>query len=717
MQSRSIEGFSWPRLRAGIWWLFALFLLGAYFKQTWGLFTLGPIEWVQENQSLAVFLRPTWQALNGQFHWSLPAFGEAARRMIAALWGASLIFASAQILGAALFKIFRIHVENSVDRFLFRTALGFGAWSYLSLGLASLSLYRPTAFAWLVATILAGGVVFFRKQVREYWRAWREFDLKNSLLAGTRRERIWIAISILFVAIAWIGALAPEIEYDALWYHLWLPKLWLAHGAPVDVVSEYISLYPLQWELIYGAAFSLGGTVAAKLIHFICLPLTAMIVFRLTQRFLPKASPWLAVAILVSVPTVLWEATTAYVDLSLAFFVGLTLYALLIYLNERRTQFLLLAGLNLGLALAIKHLALLVWLLVTLGLFLHLWWQDRKVVGALKAAILLGGTSLLLPLPWYIRSGLASGNPFFPNLYSLFGAFPPERWNEISAQGLASFEAHFGLARTPLNLALLPWNVTVHAAAFGGALGPVFLLLLAAYFLRRPTGTAAKLLALVAGYIALWASPISSFQLRFLVPITPLLAVLAADSFGRLTEFVQEARLERRLLFGLMAGLLLLNLPPFISLHEADRQGWDGWLTHVITEIPMGVVTGHESETSYLTRKVPAYAAWQYINDHLPQNACILTFSGGDHYYSERKRIWSDSTIARDAVWGAQQGEQQKALDALRRLGVTHMLVDKRLQASLQPDSVAILQPSVLARWFVPQYEDAGFVLYRLLDH
>jgi hypothetical protein len=716
MQSRSIEGFSWPRLRAGIWWFFALFLLGAYFKQIWGIFALGPIEWVRENQSLAVFLRPAWQALNGQFQWSLPAFGEAAMRTMAALWGASLIFASAQILGAALFKLFRLDIENSVDRFLFRTALGFGAWSYLSLGLAVLSLYRPMVLTWLVAAILAGGAIFFRSQVRGTWNARRDFDLGSRLWAGIRRERTWIAVSLLSISIAWIGALAPEIEYDALWYHLWLPKLWLAHGAPVDVVQEYISLYPLQWELIYGVAFSLGGTVAAKLIHFICLPLTAMVVFRLTQRFLPKASPWLAVAIFVSVPTVLWEATTAYVDLALAFFVGLTLYALLIYLNEHRTQFLVLAGLNLGLALAIKHLALLVWFLVTLGLFLHLWWQDRKVIEAFKAAFLLGITSLLLPLPWYVRSGLASGNPFFPNLYSLFGAFPPERWNEISAQGLASFEAHFGMARTPLNLALLPWNVTVHAASFGGALGPVFLLLLAAYFLRRPTGTASRLLVLVAGYVALWASPISSFQMRFLVPITPLLAILAADSFGRLSEFIQEARLEKRLLFGLMAGLLLLNLPPFISLHEPDRQGWDGWLTHVIAEIPMGVVTGHETENSYLTRKVPAYAAWQYINDHLPPDACILTFSGGDHYYSERKRIWSDSTIARGAVWGAQQGEEQQALDALRRLGVSYMLVDKRLQASLQPQSVAILQPSVLDRWFDPQYEDARFVLYRLLD-
>ena len=44
-----------------------------------------------------------------------------------------------------------------------------------------------------------------------------------------------------------IGALAPEVEYDSLWYHLWLPKLWLEAGRPVDMVEEYISLWPMTW--------------------------------------------------------------------------------------------------------------------------------------------------------------------------------------------------------------------------------------------------------------------------------------------------------------------------------------------------------------------------------------------------------------------------------------------------------------------------------------
>ena len=81
--------------------------------------------------------------------------------------------------------------------------------------------------------------------------------------------------------------MAPEKEWDALWYHLWLPKLWLEAGGPVDVVTEYVSLYPLTWELLYGAAMSLGGPVSAKLLHFICLPLTGLLVYQIIQRFFP----------------------------------------------------------------------------------------------------------------------------------------------------------------------------------------------------------------------------------------------------------------------------------------------------------------------------------------------------------------------------------------------------------------------------------------------
>ncbi|NIV30519.1 MAG: GlyGly-CTERM sorting domain-containing protein, partial [Anaerolineae bacterium] len=203
--------------------------------------------------------------------------------------------------------------------------------------------------------------------------------------------------------------------------------------------------------------------------------------------------------------------------------------------------------------------------------------------------------------------------------------------------------------RTVPNLLTLPWDMTLHAARYGGNLGPMFLLLLPGLAVRRRRAQAtAWLMAFVLLYVVFWASPVSSFQMRFVVPITPLLAVLAAVACTRPMDAWpgKRATWVRRAACGGVAILLLLNLPPFTSLHERDRVGWDGWLTHVIRQVPVAVVIGSTSYEDYLVHSVPSYAVWQHINTYLPEDARLLTFSGGDHLYSERDRVPSDSTIA-----------------------------------------------------------------------
>jgi hypothetical protein len=472
----------------------------------------------------------------------------------------------------------------------------------------------------------------------------------------------------------------------------------------------------MTWELIFGVALALCGPIAAKLLHFACLPLAALLAYQLASRFFPRASPWLAVAFFLTIPTVLWEAATAYNDLALTIHAGLTLYALLRYVEGRRWQWLAHAALNLGLALATKHLAFFVLALATSGLALRLWLAERHLGRALVPPLLLGLLGLAMALPWYIRSWIATGNPVFPELFGIFGA-PPDRWNAITQEALSRYINHFGRPRTALNLLTLPWDMTVHAARYGGTLGPMFLLLLPALaLLRRRSRATVWLAAFALLYLALWVSPISSFQMRFLMPLAPLFAVLAAEACDRISLVLRTGviKFARPALHACVAMLLLLNLPPFTSLHEADRVVWEGWLTHVTHRIPLAVVIGRESEENYLLREVPSYAAWRYINARLPADARVLTFSGGDHLYSHRERVWSDATMARSASWEAERGQERQALQALLALGISHVLLDKRQLETLRPDALAIAQPSMIAQSYNLEFEDARYVLYGL---
>lgn len=729
--------------------------LVAYYKQIWILIAAGPVAWsngVREFGPPALFVAASllvvmlllsksagyWLSRLQQAGYKgalfliavlvvlvllalalsarLPSLHESAWRNVDAVFGAGIIFLAAQVLGAGICSLLRWQGDNWREELVYRTSIGLVAISYLSLGLAVVGLYQPQVIQGGLGLILLAGVAWLCLHPSAL--ASISNAVVNLLGSGERpKARIWKSVAVFTVLIALVGALAPEIEYDALWYHLWIPKLWLAAGHPVDLFTEYISLYPMTVELIYGGAMTWGGPAAAKLLHWLCLPLTALIVYEMTRRYHPRASPWLAVCFFVTIPTVLWEATTAYIDLALTLYVTLALYALLRYLEAQSRPWFMLAAINLGMAMAIKHLGLFVLLIFAAGLALTLWLQGNDIRRALVPPLILGLMAFLFPLPWYIRSWLASGNPVFPDLYGLFGAFPPERWSAISRAGLEAFQARFGYPRTPLNLLLLPWNMTVHAASFGGTLGPLFLLLLPALALiRRRSCVLLWLICFPVLYIALWALPIGGFQMRFLAPITPVLALLGAVAFSGLEMQFQD-RLPRFAAKSLTLGLvvlLVLNLPWFMPLNETDRVEWDNWLTNVLHDVPFSVVLGREGAEEYLASSVPSYSAWQYINIHLPTDARVLTFSGGDQFYSARDRLSSDATIANSAVWGSRVGREAKAFTTLKQLEITHILFDKRQLAQLDPGVLAIASSSAIGRWYKQEYQDERFVLYEI---
>jgi len=640
----------------------------------------------------------------------VPFWRDALVRSMHATIGAGGVVLSAWVVGVFVTDFLRLPSNGRIEGALFRIAFGLAALAYGFLALAYLHLYEPS----IVRAILLGGAIAAAVVISMR----RGTTIRPAIPPLTWVERLYIVCIIGACAFAVVGAFAPESEYDALWYHLWLPSKWLEARGPVDIVEEYVSLYPLTWELLYGAAMAAGGPIAGKLMHFICLPLVGVASWLLATRLFPRASAVLAAALAMTTPIVLWEATTAYIDLALTLYVSLAIYSLVRHDDTRDRRWLIAAAVMMGVALAIKHLALVALAVAGGMLFVRESFVRRSIGRGLITAAGFALIALAIPAPWYVRAFAASGNPVFPDLYALFGATPVDRWSAGSERGLDQFRAHFGTARSALNMIRLPWDLTVHSASFGGTLGPAFLILAPVALLRRRIPPAAAVSALFCiAYIAMWASPVSSLQMRFLIPLVPVLAALAAEGAGRLRDAAETtvAGSGRLAAAGLIV-LLVFDMPPFIGWHEPDRVGWNGWLTHVIRGIPAGVVIGAESDESYLARVVPSYRAWRFIDANVPPASRILTFSGGDQLYGTRMRLWSDASAARAITWDTPPGEESTALAAARRFGITDVLMDKRLIESGSADTLAIASDRMRACCLSKEYEDDRFVLYRLND-
>ena len=213
-------------------------------------------------------------------------------------------------------------------------------------------------------------------------------------------------------------------------------------------------------------------------------------------------------------------------------------------------------------------------------------------------------------------------------------------------------------------------------------------------------------------YLAVWASPVSSFQLRFLVPFW----VLAAPLFALIAHSLLDSssRAGRHLITGFVAVVLAMNLPPFLPLHEGDRSGWTGWLTHVVRRVPVEVVAGGVTQDAYLTREVRTFGAWTYLNTHAPADSRVLTFFGGDHFYARRARLWSEAVAARPVTWGATDVPVSTLLDRLNRLGITHVMAPPPDRRTHDEAALSILQPATREAAFDVMYEDYWTVVYRV---
>lgn len=714
---------AWLVLGTSFLWL--LVVLGLYYSRPRALL----LSWV------GLAPAPTLPELTGVsipqvVDWSIVA------HLAWSLAGVALLSWVTLALGAHLSRLLRLSVAGDRAEALTAAALGLGAVAYLVFGLAALGWLQPAALVLLGLALIANAAVWTARgptwaAIRS--RAWpRAGDLRPAgWVVGIRRRPIqgaaWLLLG-LFLLTAFIAALAPEVEYDALWYHLFLPRQYLAAGRLIALPTEFVSLYPQTAELLYALGLAWDGPVAAKLIHFVFGLLTVGATYRLARRFLPPTFALVAGLIFLSAPTAHWELGTAHIELATALFATLAVTDLIAWWDDGKDRRIYRAALLLGLALSTKHLALLFLLLSTAIVFggslrhgvLPAWPRRSRAGRAaspvaldprrwLLPAVAFTALALLIAAPWYVRSWLETRNPVFPLFTSFFGA-PPEWWNEINSQQLHlvaddSSEAGFGALLT------LPWTTLDHPGRYLGSPGPLFLWAVPFVALGIGRGRAAFWLlgAWVAGFFLAFAAADSQFQVRYLVPVFPALAVLAAAGLAALVHRVEAGR-GRRLAAAILPvalAVMALNLPPFLPWHGR------GPISSTAHEIDPAAVLDRGAGEAYIARHAPAYRAIAFANQYLPENTKILTFLGGVQYYSRYPLLMHYTPAAQPATWNSHLTQDLQVIKAFKDQGITHVLLPIDL-TRLRQEQLTLTSERFMNQYLTPIYHDDLTVIWEV---
>lgn len=580
------------------------------------------------------------------------------------------------------------------------TALGLGIAGHAVLAFGLLGLLRP----WVLAAGLGLVTVGLRKElltgVTRTARALRRLPWDVPETAKDRLEpALWSLLAAWF-CLCLIQASAPEIQYDALNYHLNLPRLWIEAGSVFSTPSIIQSYYYLGAEASFTLAMLLGGQAAAKLLSFAIAVLTCVALYSIARWLCGRRVAMLAVSLFAACPLALWQASTTYVDMFLTCYCLLALGAVVRWLESRDRRWVAIAGLLAGFAVSIKLTAAI--FLAPLGLVVAvaaILSPGVRPLRRLQPPLLFATGTVLSGFPWPLLRFLQTRSPIFPFFNGLFRSpLAP------ATSSMAMFSS-FGVGTSLAGLATLPWAASFNGQSFGEALPPsaigACLLLLPLLLLLRGVPTPLKAAAaLVLTFFALWA--FSAQYLRYLLPALPVMCWLVAFALSGLERGTSE--LTRRVggvaVPALVLVLTLCGLPAFAAS-----------FFNIPERVPWRVAFGLEAREAYLKRTVPCISAYRFLTS-LGERQPIRVLALGDE-----SRLYFPGPIetinspGMKAILAAPT--DQDIAEVVRSQGFTHILLN-RARFSKAPPWLTVAGDSFLDRYADLLFADHNAEVYGL---
>lgn len=450
--------------------------------------------------------------------------------------------------------------------------------------------------AWIIALLIGGGIlgVIELRRTERYLLTW----LTQALRYTSKTERCGIALMAIYVAPMLLAPLATPFPGDELLYHLPHAQQWAQSG--YLSVNDWLRYpwFPYNYELLFAGAFVVYGDVFTHMFNMLAGLLVALITFRLGVRHFSKASGFIATIIWIQINR--GEFCKSLVDMGLTLYIlaaAITFYWWVKEPKDRR--WLAVSAFLIGVAVGSKYQGLI--FLPFFGMILI--WVDRKPTTWLLTAV-----CILLPcVYWYARNAIMTGDPFNPFGGKLFGFHD---WN------LTDYANQFN-------------DLKLHSGWPHWLLWPAVFSLWWPNIRKSPVHIAATVFC--AFIFIIWLE--TSHYPRYLMPIVPLLALLAAEKWCYLIEFVgsRVARQKSRINFPSIKHLTWTFTFVVVSISSAtiSEKYWSR------------ISTNQETRNVLLRKKIPGYLVLEYAAKH-PMGRIYIIGSLTDSIYYAPHPIWGD---------------------------------------------------------------------------
>jgi len=236
---------------------------------------------------------------------------------------------------------------------------------------------------------------------------------------------------------------------------------------------------------------------------------------------------------------------------------------------------------------------------------------------------------------------------------------------------------------------------------FDGVLTPILILLLPWAF-RGKWSEDKKLLASFSLLTLLYGILLVDLRVRYVLPIVPPLVILLV--YG---VFNIYARIKRPVI--LVAGLLL-----FAFWHGAFL--WK----YVAAAAPWSYLVGSESRDAYLTRALPEYPTFRYVNRETPRNAKIyLLFVGRRAYYCRRDYFHDGGELPGFLLGAIRHAKDTEQLaQSFKNKQITHLMIREAILAGFLSNNLTEKQARLWNEFVASRlrlnFRQHGYALYQL---
>ena len=605
----------------------------------------------------------------------------------------------------------RLTYRNELEAAVVSTTLGLGTWGTALFFLALAGLFRPVPILiLLVASQVAcrGSWVCAAGSLKSWMRG-----------KPSNRRILGAAVLAVFLAPLVTLPLYPPTAFDATMFHLPLADA-IADQGRIDFFEHLrYPVFPALQEVLYAAAMLFHNDVAPAMVHYGSYLLVALLLYSWASWLAsPRAALWAAL-LWLGTPAAMRTASAAYVDCGLTLQVGTAIFALHRYVRRGERGWLVVAAALLGFAAATKYhghyFVVTLSVAVVVYALLNRRWRDLAWYSVVLLATIL---------PWYGFIYYHTGNPVFPFFPAVFGISPWAYEVGLSAE-IAMSHIETGPLLLLAKLALLAKMLLIKAALLldrnlvetlwlphdifragrykGFDLSPLFLFVLPPIaFMAFRLRHVRYFVAIVGLYLVAWAA--TAKDLRYLLPVLPLVALVGAEGLDRLVDWItpRNGLAMRRIL------TLAVTIPLVLQIQQVSaRLSWSGGRTP----------TNKVRRERYLTPQLNPYGAIQNLNQlHGANYSLYALFCENMKYFIEGRHYGDWFGPER---YGRVIGKLNNAPAlhrTLTRIGADYLLLPDLTTWKQQLSEKFVLPTSEqLAPWFETVYEDRFSQVYRVV--